>query len=83
MYKKRVVDLVDYPFPATTVIMEKYILMIGGIIVASIVGGVGVMYSLITSAPFSITRQDTLPATETEDDAQLAEGVPTMTITIR
>ncbi len=59
--------------------------MVGGVAAASILGVIGVAYSLIASAPFSITRQNTLPTVIPSGDAEHAaeQTTSTMTITIR
>jgi hypothetical protein len=53
--------------------MKKYILMIGGVVVLSIVGLAGVAYSLVASAPLEISRQERAPQV-IETPPQLAQS---------
>lgn len=43
--------------------MKKYVLMLLGVVGVSMLGGVGVVYSLLTSAPMTVTRQNSIPQT--------------------
>ena len=54
--------------------MKKYILLFSGVVLASVFGMIGVVYSLFTSAPIEITRQNTVPSQTDETIPELAQG---------